>query len=185
MRDELTGLYNRRFCFERLEQEVARADRYRTGLACMVADIDHFKAINDTLGHTVGDEALRAVARVLMRWTRRSDTVARVGGDEFAALLVGNTEAGSIIYADGLRQRVSAIHLPAHDAPSITLSIGIAYYPGAAVREPLQELVPAADAALLRAKRLGRNRVEVAGAVRDTQLAAQAHAGSSAPGAAS
>ena len=94
LRDELTGLYNRRLFMERLEQEIARADRYQISLGCLIADIDSFKGVNDSFGHVVGDQVLRAVAKIFARRTRRSDVVARIGGDEFAVLLSSNNETG-------------------------------------------------------------------------------------------
>ena len=160
VRDELTGLYNRRFFFERLEQEVSRADRHKTTLGCLVADIDHFKAVNDTLGHEAGDRVLRAVGQVFALHTRRSDFVARVGGDEFAALLIANSDEGIRVYAEGLQAQLAALRFPEAEGLRLSLSAGFAVYPSASVRRPLEELVRAADTALISAKRLGRDRIE-------------------------
>ena len=166
LRDELTGLYNRRFFSERLAQEAARADRYRLSIACVVADLDGLKEINDSLGHAAGDAALVAVAQVFARRTRRSDVAVRLGGDEFAVLLSPNTELGARRYAELARREVAELALEELGGRRLTISLGCALYPSAAVSDPLTQLVPAADAALIEAKRRGRDRVVLAGQAR-------------------
>jgi two-component system cell cycle response regulator len=162
LRDELTGLYNRRFFDERLEQEVARADRHGLTLGCLIADIDHFKQVNDGLGHLVGDDALKAVATVFSRRTRRSDVAARIGGDEFAVLLSANTLPGIRKYAEIIRQAIAGVRVGPRQERALTVSIGFAIYPSSLVKNPRVDLVKAADDALLAAKRLGRDRILMA-----------------------
>jgi diguanylate cyclase (GGDEF)-like protein len=163
VRDELTGLYNRRFFFERLDQEVARARRSNQGVALLLLDVDEFKRVNDTWGHPVGDEVLRAIAQVTLRHTRRSDLAARVGGDEFAILLSANTLAGAKACARGLQRRLREARLGPPGDRQPTVSVGIAAWPDPLVQNPLVDLLRVADQALLRAKAAGKNRIEAAG----------------------
>lgn len=163
VRDDLTGLYNRRFFLERLDQEVARSGRLGQGLALLMLDVDLFKKVNDTYGHPVGDTVLRGLATAAQRHTRKGDLVARFGGDEFAILLSANTLSGARTCAEGLKRqlRQTRFVLPKELRP--TVSIGIAAHPSPNVANPLIDLVRVADEALLRAKALGRDRIELAG----------------------
>jgi len=162
VRDDLTGLYNRRFFLERLDQEVARAGRQRQGLALLMVDVDLFKKVNDTYGHPVGDAVLREFATTAQRHTRKSDLVARIGGDEFAILLSSNGIEGGLVCAEGLKLRLKdrRFELPPDLHP--TVSIGIAALPSPLIANPLLDLVRVADEALLKAKARGRDRIEVA-----------------------
>ena len=159
-RDELTGLSNRRHFEEALAEEWARAQRARTPLALVLVDIDHFKALNDTLGHTAGDRALQAVARVIEQCARRpGDVAARYGGDEFAVLLPGGRAAHVHALAEEIRAMVEALALPhpRHPLDHVTVSVGVtALVPADAADSAL---VDAADRALYRAKAGGRNAV--------------------------
>lgn len=159
-RDELTGLSNRRHFEEALAEEWARAQRARTPLALVLVDIDHFKALNDTLGHTAGDRALQAVARVIEQCARRpGDVAARYGGDEFAVLLPGGRAAHVHALAEEIRGAVEALALPhpRHPLDHVTVSVGVtALVPADAADSAL---VDAADRALYRAKAGGRNAV--------------------------
>ncbi len=157
--DSLTGLYVKRYFDERLHQESSRAARYNTELSVLVLDLDRFKEINDTCGHTVGDEVLRAVAQAILRGTRDSDIAARWGGDEFAVLLPETGADAAERTADRIREAVAATRLPveALGCTTTTVSIGVASYP-VEVRD-VEELVKLADKALYEAKRRGRNRV--------------------------
>jgi diguanylate cyclase (GGDEF)-like protein/PAS domain S-box-containing protein len=154
--DRLTGLYNRLRFDELLAQEltgVARED----SLSLLMLDIDHFKSVNDTYGHEVGDQALQAVARVLRGGIRRGDSVARWGGEEFTVLLPGADAQGAAHLAEELRAAVAATPIP--DVAGVHVSIGVAELrPG----EQEKDLVRRADGALYAAKQAGRNRVVVA-----------------------
>jgi diguanylate cyclase (GGDEF)-like protein len=149
--DPLTGLGNIRAFEERLADEVVRARRYRTPLSLLMADVDRLKAINDGGGHHAGNVALRAVADALHGDARQTDLAARVGGDEFA-LIAPNTDAGAACgLAERVRERVAAYPL------GVTICLGVATL-GDECSDPVA-LLRAADAALYRAKALGRNRV--------------------------
>jgi diguanylate cyclase (GGDEF)-like protein len=156
--DPLTGLANRRS----FDGELADAGRWatRTGrpLALVTVDVDHFKAINDTWGHAVGDEALQAVAGALRAVAAPADVVARLGGDEFVMLLRADRR-GALRAAEALRETVAAVTGLPSGAPR--LSIGVAVLPDHAAT--VEELVGASDAALYDAKSRGRGRVAVAG----------------------
>jgi diguanylate cyclase (GGDEF)-like protein len=155
-KDEVTGLYNRRFFSIRLEEEMQRHRRFNHPVSVVLMDLDGFKAVNDELGHAVGDESLRDVAQILVKHSRGINVVARYGGDEFVVLLVETSRAGARLYADRIRHVVST-HAFAHGKP-LTASFGLASLPDddAATAE---ELVRAADEALYAAKRAGKNQV--------------------------
>jgi len=164
VRDGLTGLYNRRHFDARLQHEWRRAARHRKPLAVLLIDIDFFKSVNDRFGHQRGDECLRNVAGVLDGRPRRSyDVVARYGGEEFIVLLPESDLSGATMIANLLRQNVEAraLEKDPETGRATTVSIGVACQVPPA---PLgwEALVAEADAALYRAKRNGRNRVEVA-----------------------
>ncbi|MEA2269838.1 MAG: hypothetical protein QOC64_2448, partial [Solirubrobacteraceae bacterium] len=154
-RDALTGALNRGAFEQRLEDELARTRR--SGGACAVAmlDIDHFKAINDGCGHEAGDEALRRLARIVESSKRSADVFGRIGGDEFALILVDTDAAGTDTFAEHLRARLGA--RDGGDAETVTVSIGIADapFPGTTARDVLR----VADRGLYAAKAAGRDRV--------------------------
>jgi two-component system chemotaxis family response regulator WspR len=171
--DGLTGIPNRRYFFERFEVEFRRAQRLKAPLGLLMMDIDHFKSFNDTYGHLAGDEALRAVAGVIMEGIRTYDMVGRYGGEEMIAFLPETDREGSLLVAERLRSAVEACEvLPAGEARDkpvgLTVSIGVACWPEIAVKE-LNELVDAADNALYRAKTGGRNRCSVTPADDDSK----------------
>jgi diguanylate cyclase (GGDEF)-like protein len=155
-KDEVTGLYTRRFFSLRLEEEMSRHRRFHHPVAVVLLDLDGFKLINDDLGHAVGDETLRDVAQTLARHSRGINVAARWGGDEFAVLLVETSKEGALLYADRIRQFIAGRSF-AHGRP-VTASFGVAALPDDEVATG-DELVRAADAALFAAKRAGRNRV--------------------------
>jgi len=157
-RDYLTGLANRRRFRLALGQELERWRRYKMACALLLVDIDFMKRINDTHGHSAGDTVIRHVADALVELSRDNDTAARLGGEEFALLLAGTTEASAIAAAERLRETVSA-----HEIESIghvTISVGVASCPAQANTE--RTLYAASDAALYRAKDEGRNRCALA-----------------------
>jgi diguanylate cyclase (GGDEF)-like protein len=160
--DPLTGLSNRRRMLQRLTQEVDRALRFGHETTMLVIDIDDFKEINDTLGHPQGDEVLKAIAETVRETTRSIDVGARYGGDELALLLLETGPEGALILAERLRERVAARPVPrtAGGTMNVTVSVGVATLPYAA--SDRDELIEAADQALLRAKRSGKNQTRVA-----------------------
>ena len=152
--DQLTGLANRQGFNERFEQELARGRRSGRPLALMLADIDGFKRLNDRLGHPAGDAALAEVGAVALQVGRAIDTVARIGGDEFAAILPDTDASGAFELAERLRGEVAG--LPRRRGESLTMSFGVVEFP--AHGRSAESLVRAADSALYEAKRRGRNR---------------------------
>lgn len=158
--DPLTGLFNRRHFVSELEENLRRVRRYGGRLAVVALDLDSLKPLNDRHGHAAGDRALVAVATVMRDWVRDTDFVARIGGDEFAALLleVDGPEAQQVV--DRLRRTVQVLplRLPASD-DGLTISAGVALAPRDG--SDSQSLLLKADAALYEAKREGRNRVVV------------------------
>ena len=166
LRDPLTGLYNRRFLQDALERETARARRSGAPLGVVMLDIDHFKRINDTLGHLAGDRVLTRIGQALRDSLRREDIACRYGGDEFILLLPGATREHAAARAEQIRAEVEAGTQIEFDGSSIgplTVSLGVAALcldtsgPASAV-----VAMKDADAALCRAKQLGRNRVVLA-----------------------
>ena len=158
-KDEVTGLYNRRFFSVRLEEELSRYRRFNHPVSLVLMDLDGFKAVNDEMGHVVGDETLRDIGQILMKHSRGINVVSRYGGDEFAVLLVETSKGGAQIYADRIRQIIERYPF-SHGRP-ITASFGIASLPedGATTAE---NLIRAADDALYAAKRAGKNQVAAA-----------------------
>jgi len=155
--DALTGVANRRCFMQRLSAEIEVALAVGRPLSIAIADLDHFKLVNDRLGHPVGDHALRESATLMRRSCRHSDLVARIGGEEFALLLPGMTRDDATAFCESLRAAVVAHDWRAiHPDLAITISIGLAQWDGSA---ELEELVHTADAQLYRAKRAGRNQV--------------------------
>ena len=154
--DGLTGIHNYRHFHETLKAEVSRAERYGETFCLLMMDLDHFKAVNDTIGHQKGDDVLRAVSDVLRSCSRESDYLARYGGEEFAIILprTGLEEARTL--AERIRASVAAID-SGHADLHVTMSIGVAAFPESAADS--DGVLGAADAALLRAKAHGRDRV--------------------------
>lgn len=154
--DPLTGLFNARSIHERLDVEIE--DSVRSALSCLIIDIDHFKKINDTYGHPFGDTVLVAVARALKLAVRRIDAVGRLGGEEFVVLLPGIPRSQALAIAERVREAVAdeQIFLDSKRV-RVTVSVGAATYPAPGLRTK-QALLKAADDALYKAKRAGRNR---------------------------
>ncbi|WP_126444032.1 sensor domain-containing diguanylate cyclase [Sulfuricystis multivorans] len=158
--DALTGLANRRAFDEVAQQEIQRAQRYGTPLTLVLADLDHFKAINDSHGHDVGDCVLQNFARILAASVRTVDLVGRWGGEEFAILMPGTDLPEATQAAERMRKQVEQAQLCIDErACRYTASFGVAAF--RADMPTLASLLGRADMALYRAKRLGRNRVEV------------------------
>ncbi len=155
--DGLTGLTNHRHFQELFDTVIARAERYGRRLSLIITDIDHFKSVNDTYGHPVGDKVLRRVAGVLANTARRTDIVARYGGEEFAILMEETDKVGAFHIAERIRKAVAAESFHCENGSfGSTLSLGIATFPEDAKSK--SQLTECADQSLYFAKRNGRNR---------------------------
>jgi diguanylate cyclase (GGDEF)-like protein len=157
--DELTGLFNRRRFQEAMATEVERSKRFGQPVGLVLLDLDDFKTVNDTYGHQQGDLVLREVARVLRETSREIDEPARYGGEELAVVLPGTDLEGAYNLAERVRAGIEELALPLLDGDGVlrvTASFGVATLPGSA--DDMRELVAAADEALYRAKRAGKNR---------------------------
>lgn len=178
--DPLTGIANRRLFDEALESEWKRAQRTHTHLSILIADIDHFKRYNDTLGHPAGDVCLKQVARCMATAARRpGDLVARVGGEEFAFLLPNTDETDAAVIAERVREEIKSLHLPHPDSPIsewVTISLGCAECVPNVHTTP-DDLIQAADAALYRAKRDGRNQVAISSSAISSQISTRRESG--------
>lgn len=161
--DGLTGLPNRRAFDETLQRMVAQAGRAKTPLSALALDLDHFKQINDTYGHELGDEVLAATGSMLLDVIRASDFAARIGGEEFVVLAPDTARDGAVSLAQTIRAAVHEINVPG--VPRVTVSIGVASLPEDATTP--QGLVRAADRLLYAAKERGRDRVEASVALGD------------------
>jgi diguanylate cyclase (GGDEF)-like protein len=155
--DPLTGLPNRRAYDEVISHELARSDRSGQPFALVLGDIDHFKRVNDEYGHPTGDDVLCRVAAELKRSERRVDVAARLGGEEFALVLPNTNGFGAYLVAERTRRSLQTAFQGR--TPSVTMSFGVACYPGDG--SDTSSLFNAADAALMRAKREGRDRTVV------------------------
>jgi len=150
-RDDLTGLHNRRFFEQALDEQLRRVQRYRERAAVLVLDLDDFKSVNDTLGHHAGDQVLKHVGRVLSERLRSSDVLARLGGDEFAVLLphADDESAGDVAAALQAELARQPAHIEGHDVVAAS-SIGVAVL---AAEDSVDEALRRADRAMYRAKR--------------------------------
>ena len=156
--DGMTGLNNRRNFMELAESEWARFKRYGRPLALLMIDVDHFKSVNDTYGHDIGDEVIRAVADTLQKQKRVPDIAGRLGGEEFALLLPEATLDSAVAAAERLRGLVEA-QVIAVDGQHIPVTISVGASAVQAETLGIEELIKQADVALYEAKRSGRNRV--------------------------
>lgn len=159
MVDMLTGLYNRRYCLDRISSELARTLRNGRPTSVGMLDLDMFKQINDTHGHLTGDMVLREVAHRLQEVVRAGDLVGRYGGEEFILLLPETNTVAAHEVAERLRRSLASIPIPTEAGLlHVTASIGLVTYAGD-VEIGASELIALADANLYRAKESGRNRV--------------------------
>ena len=156
--DPLTGLFNRRHMNQRLREEESRSVRTHTPFSAIVVDIDHFKRINDTWGHDVGDRVLKALAQLFRDMVRTQDIVARWGGEEFLIVLPQTSLAGALEVAERLRQAAEGtLGRSLESSEAVTLTLGVAEYAGS-----VSACLKLADTALYRGKEGGRNRVVAA-----------------------
>jgi diguanylate cyclase (GGDEF)-like protein/PAS domain S-box-containing protein len=158
VRDPLTGLYNRRYLDETLVREISRIEREQSTLSIIIADIDHFKSINDTYGHQVGDQFLVIIAGLMKRYARSSDIVCRYGGEEFLLILPGANLVSAGVRAEEIRQKCLELGVP-HEGQtlSVSMSFGVATYPQHG--QAAEEIIIKADKAMYSSKQAGRNRV--------------------------
>ncbi len=164
MRDELTGLINRRSLLESLAQQLSSAKRHRQPLSLLMVDIDYFKRVNDSFGHLSGDRVLKAMTSVIAQRTRAQDLLGRLGGEEFLVILPNTSEEGALQLAENLRQSVAAASFQAVSGEPIAITVSIGLCAVSQLSDPqCDDLIGAADQALYRAKAAGRNRVEVFG----------------------
>ena len=153
--DSLTGLHVRRYFMAKLQDEVHRTERYKKNLSLLMADLDKFKNINDTYGHTAGDKVLKAVGAYQQNSIRDVDSIGRYGGEEFIMFLPETGKDAAFVLADRLRKGVAEIEVDG--LPMCTISLGISTFPEDG--KNLEELIEKADTALYAAKESGRNRV--------------------------
>jgi diguanylate cyclase (GGDEF)-like protein len=153
--DSLTGLHVRRYFMAKLQDEIHRTQRYKKSLSVVMGDLDRFKTVNDTYGHTAGDKVLKAIGAFLQKSVRDVDSVGRYGGEEFVMFLPETAKAAAFVLADRLRKGVSEIKVGR--LPAVTISLGIATFPDDG--KNIDILMQRADAALYAAKENGRNRV--------------------------
>jgi diguanylate cyclase (GGDEF)-like protein len=169
--DGLTGLLNHRTFQERTDAQLRQSERYGKRVSIILCDIDHFKSVNDTYGHPVGDVVLKGVAATIAKEARTTDLVARYGGEEFAVVMPETDTAGAMVIAERIRERIGKRVFETEQGPlSVTMSLGVATFPEDATKKA--ELVERADACLYHAKRHGRNQSVAAAALRAPRKAA-------------
>jgi two-component system cell cycle response regulator len=159
--DPLTGVYNRRFGLARLHEEFGRAVRINVPLGILMFDLDHFKQVNDTYGHLIGDRVLARIAKIARSVLRDGDILMRYGGEEFLAILpaAAKEDAGQV--AERFRRKVVEMQfVEGEESLHITVSVGVAAYPEVGINDEM-ELIRLADKALYTAKGSGRNRVVI------------------------
>ena len=158
--DGLTGVYSRRYFARRFEEEIQRSKDHNLNLTLLMVDIDQFKRYNDKYGHLIGDVVLKELASILVDDLREIDMVCRYGGEEFTLLLPDTDKVGGSRAAERIRERIEATSFAAYqEETSVTISIGVSTYPSDGLDS--EALIEASDQVLLKAKREGRNRVEV------------------------
>ena len=164
MVDGLTGLFVRRYFDARIEEEIERSKRYGSPFSVVMMDVDDFKKLNDTYGHLVGDRVLKAIANVVKAQMRGVDTAARYGGEEISVILPRTEMVGAYALAERIREAVAELRITTDEDPpkvlGVTASLGCAAFPESKA-ETGEDLVRRADRALYRAKKTGKNRVEL------------------------
>jgi diguanylate cyclase (GGDEF)-like protein len=156
-RDDLTGVFNRRYLIESMTYEISRSRRYNTPLSFAMFDLDHFKDINDTYGHTTGDFVLKQFTSLMKKRTRKTDVLGRYGGEEFAIVLTETELESAIFFCEEIKELVSNFEFGFEHSPiKMTTSAGIASFAG---KMELNDLIDMADKGLYKAKEAGRNRI--------------------------
>jgi len=161
--DDLTGLHNRKYLQERLEEEISRSKRYGTKLSCILFDLDFFKVVNDMYGYEWGDILLRNIANKLTAMARKEDIVTRYGDEEFLLVLPNTSEENAFLFGERFRREVEKMEfIPAgeEEAHKVTISGGISTYPCMAdVEEDANTVIRYAEHALYNAKHRGKNKI--------------------------
>jgi diguanylate cyclase (GGDEF)-like protein len=164
MVDGLTGLFMRRYFDARIEEEIERSKRYGSAFSVVMIDVDDFKHLNDSHGHLIGDRVLRGIANVVKSQMRGVDTAARYGGEELALILPRTEMVSAYNVGERIRAAIAELRVTTESDPTgslrVTASFGIASYPESKARDG-EDLVRRADRALYRAKKTGKNRVEL------------------------
>jgi diguanylate cyclase (GGDEF)-like protein len=156
--DTLTQALSRRYCLERIHEELERSKKFDYKCSFLMSDIDHFKDINDRYGHLVGDAILREVSKVIKENIRQIDLIGRYGGEEFLIILTETDKEQAIAAAERIRESIEEKHIKVYDEElKVTISMGISVFPDEA--SDVQTLIEKADSALYQAKQEGRNRV--------------------------
>ena len=169
--DALTGLYNRRHFLNQAQQLINISIRHQHPIAMVMLDIDHFKEVNDSHGHAAGDHVLREVSKALAMTSRQTDIIGRVGGEEFAILLIDATPSMAGMLAERLRGAVEALTIAFEGTPiPLTISAGICTKTISQKNVPVLDMMKCADSGLYQAKAEGRNRV-ISNPLPDTQQA--------------
>lgn len=161
VRDDLTGLYNRKHLLSRLEEEISRSKRYESPITVMLMDIDYFKVINDMYGYQVGDEVLKKIAKILNDVVRKEDIVTRYGDEEFIIALPNTTDRNAYVLAERIRKDVKKFNFfeEENEPMSVTISIGVSTYPFPHMDAEVNTLIRYAEHALYNAKKQGKNKV--------------------------
>jgi len=158
--DELTGLYSRALLHRRFEEELSRARRHKSGLACALIDIDHFREINSKYGHQTGDHILKTVAHILQENTRKEDFLARLTGERFIVVLSNYTAEAAWVYGERMRRAIESYNFSANNEfINITISLGVACYSRERENEDIDSIIKRSTDALHQAKATGRNNV--------------------------
>jgi len=161
--DELTGLYNRTFLHQRLEEEISRAKRYNHSISCLLLDIDYFKVVNDMYGYDWGDVLLKMITEVVKRHVRKEDILTRYGDEEFLVILPNTDEDNAYVFAERLRRDIEKMEfIPdgEEERHAITISGGISSYPlSVEVDDATQTLIRYAEHSLYNAKKRGKNKI--------------------------
>ena len=161
--DDLTGLHNRKYLQERLEEEISRSRRYGTKLSCILFDLDYFKVVNDMYGYEWGDILLKNIANKLVAMARKEDIVTRYGDEEFLLVLPNTSEENAFLFGERFRREVEKMEfIPAgeEEAHKVTISAGISTYPCMSdVEEDANTVIRYAEHALYNAKHRGRNKI--------------------------
>jgi len=161
--DELTGLHNRKYLHERLDQEISRAKRYGTKLSCLLFDLDFFKVVNDVYGYDWGDVLLKSIADKLKQLVRKEDVLTRYGDEEFLLILPNTSESNAFLFAERFRRDIEKMEfIPAgeEERHPITISGGISTYPCIEnTEEDANTIIRYAEHALYNAKKRGRNKI--------------------------
>jgi diguanylate cyclase (GGDEF)-like protein len=161
MTDDLTGLYNRKYLLNRLEEEMSRSKRYETPITLMLMDIDFFKVVNDMYGYAVGDKVLKKIASILKTHIRKEDIVTRYGDEEFIIALPNTNDRNAYVLAERIRKDIKSFKFfeEEEEPMSVTISIGVSTYPFPHMEPDVNTLVRYAEHALYNAKKQGKNKV--------------------------